>query len=371
MLRTIAAAACGLLLSVGAALSQTCTLPLTLPNTLTNGTNTDATQVMANFNALLNCINNPPAAAQAVAGQGRLTLVTLTPVMASSQSGKNTIYYTPYVGNQVALYNGTAFNNTSFAELTNITSNSSVGNAGPAAVAANSNYDLFVWSNSGTVTLTRGPAWTSDTGRGTGAGTTELQRINGIWTNKNAITNGPGANRGTYVGTVRSDGSSLINFVLGGVSTGGTAAILGVWNTYNRVAVKGFIGDNTASWTYTTATVRAANGTNAMRVSYVQGLQEDFLETTYTVTATNSTGPVAQNAGVCSDTTSSFAGRVGYVVGTTATAYVPLTGSYAAQGLGFHYTQACEYSVASGTSTWYGVGAAGIGQNGLTYGGMF
>src|SRR5690348_1019319 len=28
-----------------------------LPNTLTNGTNADATQVMANFNALLSCIN--------------------------------------------------------------------------------------------------------------------------------------------------------------------------------------------------------------------------------------------------------------------------------------------------------------------------
>jgi hypothetical protein len=38
----------------GNVVAQTCSLP----NTLTNGTNADATQVMANFNALLSCINS-------------------------------------------------------------------------------------------------------------------------------------------------------------------------------------------------------------------------------------------------------------------------------------------------------------------------
>ncbi len=140
--------------------------------------------------------------------------------MTSDQSGKTTIYYTPYNGNQVVIYDWMNMLSTSFSELSNITTNSSTGNAGPAAVAANSNYDLFVWNNSGTVMLTRGPAWSSDAARGTGAGTTELQCINGILTNKVAITNGPGANLGTYVGTVRSDGSSQINWLLGGVSAG-------------------------------------------------------------------------------------------------------------------------------------------------------
>jgi len=37
------------------ALAQNCTVP----NNLTNGTNADATQVMANFNALLACVNSP------------------------------------------------------------------------------------------------------------------------------------------------------------------------------------------------------------------------------------------------------------------------------------------------------------------------
>ena len=44
---------------------------------------------------------------------------------------------------------------------------------------------------------------------GTGSGTSELQRVQGFWTNKQAITNGPGANLGTYVGTIRTDGAAV------------------------------------------------------------------------------------------------------------------------------------------------------------------
>lgn len=44
--------------------------------------------------------------------------------------------------------------------------------------------------------------------RGTGAGSSELQQILGVWTNKVAITDGPRANKGTFVGTIRSNGSS-------------------------------------------------------------------------------------------------------------------------------------------------------------------
>ena len=142
--------------------------------------------------------------------QGRLTLVTATPVMTSNQTGKTTLYYTPYRGATIPIYDGSKWTHMVFSELSNITTNSSTGNAGPAAVTTNSNYDLFVWNNSGTLTLTRGPAWSSDTSRGTGAGTTQLTMVNGIWTNTVAITNGPGAGLGTYVGTVRSDGSSQI-----------------------------------------------------------------------------------------------------------------------------------------------------------------
>jgi hypothetical protein len=53
MIRTILAVLCALWFSVSTAAAQTCGA---YPNTLTNGQNADATQVMANFNFILNCV---------------------------------------------------------------------------------------------------------------------------------------------------------------------------------------------------------------------------------------------------------------------------------------------------------------------------
>ena len=202
--------------------------------------------------------------------QGRLTLTSATPVLTAIVSAAATIYYTPYTGNQIPIYDGTNLVPTAFAELSNATAQSSTGKAGPAAVASNSNYDLFVWNDAGTVRLTRGPAWTSDTARGTGAGTTELQRINGLWTNKVAIANGPGANFGTYVGTVRSNGAATVDWALGSLAAGGGAAFLGIWNAYNRVEISGLVSDSTASWNYSSTTWRPANNSTTLRFSYVR-----------------------------------------------------------------------------------------------------
>jgi len=53
--------------------------------------------------------------------------------------------------------------------------------------------------------------------RGVGVGTSELDRIDGIWVNKYDIINGPAARRGTYVGTCLTDGSSQVNWQRGGL----------------------------------------------------------------------------------------------------------------------------------------------------------
>ncbi len=205
--------------------------------------------------------------------QGRLTLTANTPVMTSTASAQTTIRYTPYLGTLVPVWNGRSFDMVDIgSELTNSTTASSVGGAGPAAVTTSSNYDLFVWGNG---ILTRGPAWSSSSSRGTGAGTTELVRVKGVWVNANAITNGPPARRGTYVGTARTNGSSTVDWTLGTTAAGGGAAVLNVWNAYNRVQVNTFVGENTDTWTYATATWRALNNSASNSLSFVYGLAED------------------------------------------------------------------------------------------------
>ena len=303
--------------------------------------------------------------------QGRLTLATGVPVLVSSQAGKTVVYYAPYVGNLVPVWNGYYFSATRFAELSNDLTASSTGKAGPAAATTNSNYDLFVWSDAGTVRLTRGPLWTSDTARGTGAGTTELQRVGGLWVNKVAITNGPAAGYGTYVGTIRTDGSSQANWIPGAVAASGTAAVLGVWNAFNRVEVRGLVGDDTNSWSYNTATIRPANNSATMRVSFVVGLQEDFLEADYQVSFSNDANSHGGSAGVGYDSTTAFAGRFLQALNGGSNSGVLIAGGkHAVQPLGFHYLQALEKGTGTGTQTWHGDNNGGC-QNGLAYHGRF
>ena len=309
------------------------------------------------------CLVYPP--------QGRLTLTTSTPVMTATTSAQTTIYYTPYVGNIIPIYDGTYMIPTTFTELSNVTTASSSGSAGPAAVTTNSNYDLFVWSNSGTPTLTRGPLWTSDTARGTGSGTTELQRILGIYTNKIAITNGPGANLGTYVGTVRSNGTSTIDWNIGATAAGFTAAVLGVWNMYNRVNVFGNFGDSTSSWIYNTGTWRSADNSTAARVSYILGLAEEAVKVDYTCSISNDTGIAGGYVGIGYDSTSAASGM--YSAGwTNGTQGGHSNASYSAVGLGFHYLQALERAIGSGNTSFFGSGSPwGPTQNGIIYQGRF
>lgn len=214
---------------------------------------------------------------------GRLTLTSGTPVLTATASAATTIYYALYKHDNILIYDGANWVPTTFTELSNITSNSATGKAGPAAVAANKTYDLFVWSDSGTVRLTRGGAWNSNTVR---SATTEndLERVNGVLMNKNTITNGPAADRGVYVGTVMSNGSSQIDWILGGSASGGTAAVLGVWNMYNRVLIGTNVVDSGAQYAYTSATIRQARASAGNQITVVVGVQEASLQYSYAVT---------------------------------------------------------------------------------------
>jgi hypothetical protein len=277
----------------------------------------------------------------------RLTLTSGTPVTTSDVTGATTIYCTPWKGRRLPLYNGTAWDVYESSELSNITTNSSTGSAGPAAVANNSNYDLFAWANSGTPTLTRGFAWTSDTARGTGAGTTELELFEGRYVNKFAITNGPAARCGLYMGTVRSDGSAQIN---------DTLAKRHVWNMYNRVRRAMRRVDTTASWTYSSATIRQANGSTANQLDFVRGLDEDAVDANVIIRAYNSSAGEIFACGIGIDSTTVDSGVSGQTAVATALKALPGVSalSVSSLGIGRHYLAWLEVSSPTGTTTFFG-----------------
>lgn len=280
--------------------------------------------------------------------QGRLTLATNTPIMSSAQTAKTTIYYTPYIGGTIPLYDGASFIDTPFTELSVATTDTSKN---PAAIGASKVNDWFVWNDAGTIRLSHGPDWTSDTARSAGTG---LTRVNGILLNDTAITNGPGAQRGTYVGTTRSNSSSLLNFTLGGSSAGGTEALLNVWNMYNRVIVGAHVTDNTASWNYSTNTTRPINNSTGNRVSFVCGLAEDPVQVSLNARGASNVNSGQLVTGFQLDGTTVFdKAWLTLVAVAGEQSSMCVQHNYPPQ-LGYHYVQALENSSAALSLTFVG-----------------
>lgn len=280
------------------------------------------------------------------APMGRLTLTTNTPVMSADATAQSSVYYSPYVGEFIPIYSGASWAMKEFAQLTLSldTSNHLSGSV----------YDVFVWNDSGVIKVGSGPAWTSATARGTGAGTTELERKDGFWTNKNSITlkNGAGAgttgiaaNTATYVGTIYCTANGQTGMAFKPApAAGGTNNILGVYNAYNRVLVTAACRDNTASWAYNSTTYRATNGSNSNRVSYIDGLAEAAVQAR---TAVWSSGTSSSSiTGMSRDSTSATPEMTAQQGGSAAQMVVIDSFS---PSLGFHYVSSQEATAANQT----------------------
>jgi len=285
--------------------------------------------------------------------QGRITTSTGVPVdTRNSSTGVTTIYYTPYVGRYVPIYNGTRFVMSDIGgELScDLTDNTK----SPAAAAADTLYDLFVWNDSGTYRLSRGPAWTTSTDgsgdRGTGAGTTQLtQFTNGMYANAVAITNGPGQYLGTYVGTIKTNGSSAVALYIRDSAAGGVTLRCGYWNAWNaqKLTLAGY--DTTASHTYTTTAFRQWNGATTFRAYLVVGVARDRGTARFLCDVDGNGVSAAINIGFNSTT-------VGYGNnGTSSTSDQTQVASFASffPAVGSHYLNPLEYGNAS-TPIFYG-----------------
>jgi hypothetical protein len=307
---------------------------------------------------------------------GRLTLTSAAPVLTSDVTAATTIYYTPYKHNYIRLYNGFNWQVIQFSELSQTLADTTKS---PAAAAVSSNYDMFVWNDSGTLRCTRGPLWSTAVTRGTGAGSTELQQVDGTWTNKIAITNGPAANRGTYVGTIATSATGAngqMNMMFApAAASGGSANRLDVWNMYNRVAIGSMEREADNSWAYTTATLRSANGSVAgglnQRITVICGLNEDSCSVMVSAMASTSAAARDLIVGVGLDSTTAIAGFPGYMSSGIAALQVMTVAHYRGLvGLGTHYFCWLEYSQAAGgsTTTWYGDnGSPTVYQSGMAF----
>ena len=177
--------------------------------------------------------------------QGRLTLTTGTPVTTSDVTAATTIYFTPYKGNQIGLYNGSSWDMKTFSEIS----------LSLSGYTADKNYDIWVYNNSGTVTLDS-TVWTNDTTRATA-----LTTQDGVYVKSGATTR-------RYLGTIRITGTTG--------QTEDSDVKRYVWNYHNR-ARRVLKKLASSAWNYTTASWRQWNATAAYKVENVIGVQEDAI----------------------------------------------------------------------------------------------
>lgn len=281
---------------------------------------------------------------------GRLTISTGEPVITSDVTAQATVYYTPYKSNYAKLYNGSNWYPVQFSELSQALSDATKS---PLAATTNAVYDMFLWNDSGTLRCTRGPAWSSATARGTGAGTTELERVQGVYVNKVDITNGPTAQRGLYVGTIATNGSTQMAVMLyPTAAAGGSANRIDVWNMYNRIRIASTMRASDNTWTYNSATWRSANASTSNRITYVTGLNEEAISAVYQITINCTTTNDEARIGIGVDSATAFSGNSGAII-PGITGIFTLSANYQGlTGIGSHFLQALESATTNITEFW-------------------
>jgi hypothetical protein len=251
-----------------------------------------------------------PAATAMYPAEGRLTLTTGVPVTTSDVSAATTLYYTPYVGNQIELYDGSTWDNFTFTELS----------LALGALAASTIYDIFVYDNAGVVTL-ESLAWASAVARATA-----LAYQDGV-----LVKSGDATRR--YLGSIR------IN------STGGqcedTVLERYVWNYYNRVD-RFMVVTKINAHVYGVAAWRPWDNDATVRVQFVIGVQEDSPHVSLLGDIDPSADNIAGWLGFALDVTNdggpiSMLNQTdqGSQMGTSA--FVPLL-------LGYHFYQVTQYA---------------------------
>lgn len=299
--------------------------------------------------------------------QGRLTLTSGSPVLAGDVTSATTVYYDSYEGNQVPV--GATLGN-----LT-ITSNEISFGLSTSHVISGSIYDIFAVNNSGSLAGCVGPAWSSNTARGSGGGTTQIDQTNGgIWTNTNSLTHCWGgasgttdygtvaAHAGTYLGSLYATANGQTAMMFGpNFAAGGAANVLGLYNAYNRVQFRSTSNDVTATWTYNSTTWRNADASASNRITYLDGLAQSPVSASYDTTC--------QIGGVVAVVGVSFDGNtpVG-VLGNSYQTYTEIAAGSSLVALGLHYAQAQEAIALtySGTATFFGFPFGGSSAQQLT-----
>lgn len=262
--------------------------------------------------------------------QGRLSLTSGTPVTTVDVTAAVTIYFMPYAGNNIGLYDGsTNWTILPFPEIS-------------VAVGTLTNglpYDLFAYNNSGAVALRAPVAWTNATTRATAL------------TTQNGVLVKTGATTDRFLGTFTTSSTtttedSLANRLLS--------------NYYNAVPRLFRHAITTASWTYpTSATIRQANAAPANLCGVCVCWPDRLIDATETVVVSqDQVALLAFGIGIGFDSTTAYAtSSAGTpVVITSGVQVTAMARATIIATAGYHTITQLEAGNGGATATFYGTG---------------
>lgn len=266
--------------------------------------------------------------------QGRLTLTSGKPVTTANVTGATNVYWSPYKGNLIALYDGTRWNLLSFTEQT----------LALGTLTSGLPYDVFAYINSNAVAVEK-LAWSTATARATA-----LTTQDGILVKSGATTR-------RYLGTFCTTATT---------TTEDSDSKRYVYNYYNRTLRKMKCFDNTNSWAYTSATyqeIRAGSTFGTSRVGFMVGYAEDVVSARVNHSASSSSGSPVIACGIGLDSSTNVSdSNAGQAV--TTVPYNVSAHYNSSVAVGVHYLAMLESGAAN--VTFYGDNGGTQFQTGMT-----
>ena len=266
--------------------------------------------------------------------EGRLSLHSTQPVPTGNVSNMTILYFHPYKGNRIALYDGTDWQLHEF-DKRNITL---------SGTSANTNYDVFAYWNGSAVTLEL-VSWSSNTLRSTG-----LTFQDGVYVKSGDVTR-------RYIGTMRTTFSDR--------STDSDDTRF-VFNYYNQVARRLLKQDATGTWTYSNISWRELRNQSSNRVEFVIGIETEPVILRHHFYSYPQSSNAGALPGIALDATNTnHANIVGFAQSTSGGSqamaeYLGFTGE------GYHYLQLMERTYNGNTAIILGDGF-GTKMGGIGY----
>jgi hypothetical protein len=218
--------------------------------------------------------------AAALAGTSKVDLTAnVTVQIIPSGISNTTIYMTPYRGQAISIYDGTRWKLYTSVELS----------LALGVLTSGKNYDVFVYDNSGTLTLEL-LVWTDDTTRATA-----IVQQDGVWVKSGATTR-------RYLGTLRTDSTTTSIVEFGGASTAASVKLF-VFNADNEIVRPFFRFESTSSWAYSTGSFRQANASTNNQIEAVVGLPGRAISIMLAIYLKSTSGSILAQLAVGEDST--------------------------------------------------------------------